>query len=178
MTGGKLSSTGNACISNQGTSNLYAGTLEGNAKYYAITNGSSSNSKAIINIDGISTTANLYNYAVTNMKSGKISSTSATIYNNATGVFNMTGGTLDSSSTTKVVVSNLGTATITDGTITATNTNAITNRKSLTLKGNTNIQNNSSSYPTIYNYSGSTYSAEETVTITNNGGGETVHNES
>ena len=178
MTGGKLSSTGGACIINQGTSNLYAGTLEGNTKYYAITNGSSSNAKAIINIDGISTTANLYNHAVANMKSGKISSPFTTIYNKATGQFNMTGGTLDSSSTTKVVVSNFGTATITDGTITANNVNAIINRKSLTLKGNTNIQNNSSSYPTVYNYSGSTYSADTTVTITNNGGGKTVYNAS
>ena len=178
MTGGKLGSTGGACILNLGTSNLYAGTLEGNTKYYTITNGSSSNAKAIINIDGISTTAYLYNYAVANMKSGKISSAFTTIYNNATGQFNMTGGTLDSSSTTKVVVSNLGTATITDGTITANNVNAIANRKSLTLKGNTNIQNNSSSYPTIYNYSGSTYSADTTVTITNNGGGTTVYNAS
>lgn len=180
MTGGKLGSTGGTCISNQGTSNLYSGTLEGNAKSYAITNGSSSNSKAILTIDGLTTTVDFFlsNHAVANMKNGEITSNSTNLYNYTEGVFNMTGGTLDSSSTTKVVVSNLGTATITDGTITATNTNAITNRKSLTLKGNTNIQNNSSSYPTIYNYSGSTYSAEETVTITNNGGGKTVYNAS
>ena len=179
MTGGKLVSTGGTCIGNQGTSNLYAGTLEGNTKYFAITNGSSSNSKAILNIDGLTTTVDFFlgNHAVANMKNGEITSNSTNLYNYTEGVFNMTGGTLASSSTT-VVVSNLGTATITDGTITATNANAITNRKSLTLKGNTNIQNNSSSYPTIYNHSGSTYSAEETVTITNNGGGKTVYNAS
>lgn len=177
MTGGKLSSTGGACINNQGTSNLYSGTLEGNAKYYAITNGSSSNSKAILNIDGLTTTVDFFlgNHAVANMKNGEITSNSTNLYNYTEGLFNMTGGTLDS---TGVVVANLGAATITDGTITATTSYAITNRKSLTLKGNTNIQNNSSSYPTIYNYSGSTYSAEETVTITNNGGGKTVYNAS
>lgn len=67
---------------------------------------------------------------------------------------------------------------MTGGKLVSTGEACISNKGTSNLKGNTNIQNNSSSYPTIYNYSGSTYSAEETVTITNNGGGKTVYNAS
>lgn len=73
---------------------------------------------------------------------------------------------------------NYGTANITNGEINVTGNNAINNFNSVIIKGNASITNNSSSYPTIYNYSGATITKDDTVSVTNNGGGQTIYNAS
>ncbi len=158
ISGGDFSSEQRGIIFNLDKANITGGIfISTQTGYYNISNGTSSNNEASIIIDGavFDVEYNIVNYGDLEMKGGDINSTKYALYNKS------------------------GTSTISGGTIVVGDTNAIKNMANLIINGTAAITNNAASYPTIYNYAGSTITTDLTnAIITNKGGGETIYNAS
>ncbi len=160
ITEGKFSSEKGGIIINLATTNITGGTFTSTQTgYYNIQNGSNSNTTATMVIDG-----------------GTFETTAQTIVNCA----NLTINNGEFKTTARTVLYNItGTSKISGGTLTTGNANAINNKANLIINGTASITNNASSYPTVYNYAGSTITTDLTnAKVTNNGGGKTIYNAS
>ncbi len=158
ISGGDFSSEQRGIIFNLDKANITGGIfISTQTGYYNVQNGTSSNNVASMIIDGavFDVEYNIVNYGDLEMKGGDINSTKYALYNKS------------------------GTSTISGGTIVVGDTNAIKNMANLIINGTSAITNNAASYPTIYNYAGSTITTDLTnAIITNKGGGETIYNAS
>ncbi len=158
ISGGDFSSEQRGIIFNLDKANITGGIfISTQTGYYNVQNGTSSNNEASMIIDGavFDVEYNIVNYGDLEMKGGDINSTKYALYNKS------------------------GTSTISGGTIVVGDTNAVKNMANLIINGTAAITNNAASYPTIYNYAGSTITTDLTnAIITNKGGGETIYNAS
>ena len=158
ISGGDFSSEQRGIIFNSDKANITGGIfISTQTGYYNVQNGTSSNNVASMIIDGavFDVEYSIVNYGDLEMKNGDINSTEYALYNKS------------------------GTSTISGGTIVVGDTNAIKNMANLIINGTAAITNNAASYPTIYNYAGSTITTDLTnAIITNKGGGETIYNAS
>ena len=117
------------------------------------------------------------NYNIINIKGGTFTQNATKNYNairNYKGTINISGGTLNFNKPIRINENSV--LNVTGGTVSSGETNSIINQGTLNLSGTAIIQNNASSYPTIYNYNTSTFTNNLTTGYVKNlGGGRTIY---
>ena len=117
------------------------------------------------------------NYNIINIKGGTFTQNATKNYSaikNYMGTINISGGSLNFNKPIRVNENSV--LNVTGGTVSSGETNSIINQGTLNLSGTAIIQNNASSYPTIYNYNTSTFTNNLTTGYVKNlGGGRTIY---
>ena len=119
----------------------------------------------------------LLNYNTTTINGGTFTQNATENYNsirNYSGTINITNGTYKFNK--PIGVDSGAILNISGGTIESGTSNSIINSGTLNLSGTAIIQNNASSYPTIYNYKSSTFTNNLTTGYVKNlGGGSGIY---